>query len=98
MPCLCPCFTSDEGNRDRVDRIRTLIEDYKIDGVIYHVVRGCHLYAIEYMRVKRLLEKEKVPIYYLDTEYSREDVGQMKNRIDAFLEMLQAKAGIDDLY
>jgi benzoyl-CoA reductase/2-hydroxyglutaryl-CoA dehydratase subunit BcrC/BadD/HgdB len=98
MPCTCPCFTSEEGNQDRMDKILTLLKDYKITGVIYHVIRGCHLYAMEYMRLKRLFEKEGMPIYYLDTEYSREDSGQIKTRIEAFLEMLVTKTQNDDLY
>ncbi len=98
MPCTCPCFTSEDGNQDRIDKLLTLVKDYKISGVIYHVIRGCHLYAMEYMRLKRLFEKEKIPIYYLDTEYSREDSGQMKTRIEAFLEMLATKTQTDDLY
>jgi len=98
LPCTCPCFTSDEGNQDRIDKIQTMISDYNIQGVIYHVIRGCHLYAMEYMRLKRLLEKENIPVYYLDTEYSREDSGQMKTRIEAFIEMLATKTQTDDLY
>lgn len=99
LPCTCPCFTSqEEGNRDRVDRILTVVRDFNINGVIYHVLRGCHLYAIEYMRIRRILEQEKIPIYYLDTEYSREDIGQMKTRIEAFLEMLRTGTQDDDLY
>jgi benzoyl-CoA reductase/2-hydroxyglutaryl-CoA dehydratase subunit BcrC/BadD/HgdB len=98
LPCTCPCFTSEDGNQDRIDKLQTLVKDYKISGVIYHVIRGCHLYAMEYMRLKRLFEKEKIPIYYLDTEYSREDSGQMKTRIEAFLEMLATKTSTDDLY
>ena len=98
LPCTCPCFTSEEGNRDRLDKVQTLVKDYAISGVIYHVIRGCHLYAMEYMRLKRLFEKENIPIYYLDTEYSREDSGQMKTRIEAFIEMLATKTQTDDLY
>jgi benzoyl-CoA reductase/2-hydroxyglutaryl-CoA dehydratase subunit BcrC/BadD/HgdB len=98
LPCTCPCFTSEKGNQDRIDKLQTMVKDYKINGVIYHVIRGCHLYAMEYMRLKRLFDREKVPIYYLDTEYSREDSGQMKTRIEAFLEMLATKTQTDDLY
>jgi benzoyl-CoA reductase/2-hydroxyglutaryl-CoA dehydratase subunit BcrC/BadD/HgdB len=98
LPCTCPCFTSEEGNQDRIDKLQTMLKDYKVSGVIYHVIRGCHLYAMEYMRLKRLFEKVNIPIYYLDTEYSREDSGQMKTRIEAFLEMLATKTQSDDLY
>jgi len=98
LPCTCPCFTSEKGNQDRIDKLQTMVKDYKINGVIYHVIRGCHLYAMEYMRLKRLFDKENIPIYYLDTEYSREDSGQMKTRIEAFIEMLATKTSTDDLY
>jgi benzoyl-CoA reductase/2-hydroxyglutaryl-CoA dehydratase subunit BcrC/BadD/HgdB len=98
LPCTCPCFTSEKGNQDRIDKLQTLVKDYKISGVIYHVIRGCHLYAMEYMRLKRLFDKENIPIYYLDTEYSREDSGQMKTRIEAFIEMLATKNETEDLY
>lgn len=100
LPCTCPCFTHEEsGNRDRVDRILTQVKDYRVDGIIYHVIRGCHLYAMEYMRIKKAIEHTGIPIYYLDTEYSREDAGQMKTRIEAFIEMLHTRtANVDDLY
>ncbi len=98
LACTCPCFTSENGNQDRIDRLQILIKDFKVDGVIYHLIRGCHLYAMEYMRIKRMLDKENIPIYYLDTEYSREDIGQMKTRIEAFIEMLATKTTTDDLY
>jgi benzoyl-CoA reductase/2-hydroxyglutaryl-CoA dehydratase subunit BcrC/BadD/HgdB len=46
---------------------------------------------MEYARVKKALDKLNIPVYYLDTEYTREDVGQMKTRVEAFLEMLAAR-------
>ena len=91
MASTCPCFTSEDGNEDRINWLLTKIKDFKINGVIYYVVRGCMLYAMEYTRVKRALESMDIPIYYLDTEYTREDVGQLKTRVEAFLEMLSAR-------
>ena len=94
MACTCPSFTSEHGNEDRVNWIMDRIKEYKIDGVIYYVVRGCILYAMEYSRIKRVLDRMEIPVYYLDTEYTREDVGQMKTRVEAFLEMLEARIDI----
>jgi benzoyl-CoA reductase/2-hydroxyglutaryl-CoA dehydratase subunit BcrC/BadD/HgdB len=94
MACTCPCFTSEHGNEDRINWIMDRIKEYKVDGVIYYVVRGCILYAMEYARIKRVLDKMGIPVYYLDTEYTREDVGQMKTRVEAFLEMLEARMEI----
>ncbi len=94
MASTCPCFTSEHGNEDRINWLMDRIKEYKIDGIIYYVVRGCVLYAMEYARVKRILDRMGLPVYYLDTEYTREDVGQMKTRIEAFLEMLEARIDI----
>jgi benzoyl-CoA reductase/2-hydroxyglutaryl-CoA dehydratase subunit BcrC/BadD/HgdB len=94
MASTCPCFTSKDGNEDRINWLLTKVKDWKIQGVIYYVVRGCMLYAMEYTRVKKALDKINVPVYYLDTEYTREDVGQMKTRVEAFLEMLTARVDI----
>ena len=91
MASTCPCFTSEDGNEDRINWMLNKIKEWKIQGVIYYVVRGCMLYAMEYTRVKKVLDGIGVPVYYLDTEYTREDVGQMKTRVEAFLEMLSAR-------
>lgn len=94
MASTCPCFTSKDGNEDRVNWLINKINETKANGVIYYVVRGCILYAMEYARVKRALDKLNIPVYYLDTEYTREDVGQMKTRVEAFLEMLSARIDV----
>ena len=94
MASTCPCFTSADGNEDRVNWLLTKIKEWNIQGVIYHVHRGCMLYAMEYTRVKKVLDHINIPVYYLDTEYTREDVGQMKTRVEAFLEMLSVRIDI----
>ncbi|MBE3115830.1 2-hydroxyacyl-CoA dehydratase [Candidatus Bathyarchaeota archaeon] len=91
MASTCPCFTSKDGNEDRINWLMNKVKDWNVQGVIYYVVRGCMLYAMEYTRVKKVLDKENIPVYYLDTEYTREDVGQLKTRVEAFLEMLTAR-------
>jgi benzoyl-CoA reductase/2-hydroxyglutaryl-CoA dehydratase subunit BcrC/BadD/HgdB len=91
MASTCPCFTSKDGNEDRVNWLLNKVKEWNVQGVIYYVVRGCMLYAMEYTRVKKVLDKENIPVYYLDTEYTREDVGQLKTRTEAFLEMLNAR-------
>jgi benzoyl-CoA reductase/2-hydroxyglutaryl-CoA dehydratase subunit BcrC/BadD/HgdB len=94
MASTCPCFTSKDGNEDRINWLLNKVKEWNVQGVIYYVVRGCMLYAMEYTRVKKALDKINIPVYYLDTEYTREDVGQMKTRVEAFLEMLTSRADI----
>jgi len=92
MASTCPCFTSSDGNEERINWLLNKVKEWNVQGVIYNVVRGCVLYAMEYTRIKKALDKINIPVYYLDTEYTREDVGQMKTRVEAFLEMLTARA------
>jgi benzoyl-CoA reductase/2-hydroxyglutaryl-CoA dehydratase subunit BcrC/BadD/HgdB len=92
MASTCPCFTSKDGNEDRVNWLINKVKENRAQGVIYYVVRGCILYAMEYTRVKKALDKLNIPVYYLDTDYTREDVGQMKTRVEALLEMLTSRA------
>ena len=94
MASTCPCFTSTDGNEDRINWLLNKVKEWKINGVIYYVVRGCMLYAMECTRVKKVLDRLNIPVYYLDTEYTREDVGQMKTRVEAFLEMLSARVDL----
>jgi benzoyl-CoA reductase/2-hydroxyglutaryl-CoA dehydratase subunit BcrC/BadD/HgdB len=94
MASTCACFTSGDGNEDRINWLLTKAKESNVQGVIYYVVRGCMLYAMEYTRVKKALDKLNIPTYYLDTDYTREDVGQMKTRVEAFLEMLTARTDV----
>src|SRR4030042_5347832 len=52
MASTCPCFTSKDGNEDRIHWVINKVKEWNIQGVIYYVVRGCMLYAMEYSRVK----------------------------------------------
>jgi benzoyl-CoA reductase/2-hydroxyglutaryl-CoA dehydratase subunit BcrC/BadD/HgdB len=94
MASTCPCFTSKDGNEDRINWILNKVKENNVQGVIYCVVRGCMLYAMEHTKIKRALDKVKIPVYYLDTDYTREDAGQLKTRIEAFLEMINAQIDI----
>jgi len=85
MPSMCPCFIKSE---DRIDRLLELVDAYKIDGVIYHTLRLCVLFDAESFKVKSAME---VPFIQINTEYSQEDAGQINTRIEAFVEILDAR-------
>jgi benzoyl-CoA reductase/2-hydroxyglutaryl-CoA dehydratase subunit BcrC/BadD/HgdB len=86
MNIHCACFTP---NEDRLDDIVRLAREYKADGVIHYNLQFCHTYATEAVEVEKRLEKEGIPLLRIETDYSDEDTGQLKNRIEAFLEMIK---------
>lgn len=81
----CACFTPNTG---RIDDIKRYAEEYKVDGVIYSNLSFCHTYAIEYKSVEKALKEAKIPVMNIETDYSSEDAGQIRTRVEAFLEMI----------
>jgi benzoyl-CoA reductase/2-hydroxyglutaryl-CoA dehydratase subunit BcrC/BadD/HgdB len=89
MDINCACFTPNEA---RLDDIVRLAKEYKADGVVHYNLQFCHTYANEAYRVEQRLAREGIPLLRVETDYSSEDVGQLKTRIEAFLETLKQPA------
>jgi len=86
MNIHCACFTP---NDERLDDIVNLAQEYQVDGVIHYNLQFCHTYANEAVRVERRLEEADIPLLRIETDYSDEDTGQLKTRIEAFLEIIR---------
>ena len=85
-PCTCPVFVDSDKRRYR---LKKLIEKNHVDGVIYHVLRGCLVYDYEYLQTEKMLEEMGVKILRIETDYSEEDVEQLKIRLEAFIEVIK---------
>lgn len=81
----CACFTP---NVERLDHIVDMAKDLKADGVIHYGLSFCTPYAVEAFKVGKALEDANIPMLSIETDYSMEDVEQLKTRVEAFLEML----------
>jgi benzoyl-CoA reductase/2-hydroxyglutaryl-CoA dehydratase subunit BcrC/BadD/HgdB len=82
----CAIFTP---NPDRLDHIQQMVADYKADGVIHYGLQFCQPYLMESIPVEKALEDRQIPCLRLETDYSMEDVGQLKTRVEAFVEQLR---------
>jgi benzoyl-CoA reductase/2-hydroxyglutaryl-CoA dehydratase subunit BcrC/BadD/HgdB len=82
----CACFTP---NEQRIEKIKSMIENKEVDGVIYYTLSFCHTYNVESFLVKDALTKEKVPFLAIESDYSPEDAGQIKTRVEAFIESIK---------
>jgi len=67
------------------------VEEFAVDGVIYQAFAGCQLYELESRILHKALEKEGIPMLYVETDYSPDDVGQISTRIEAFIESLKTR-------
>jgi len=82
----CAIFTP---NQDREDHIREMAKAYKAGGIIHYGLQFCQPYTMEAIPLEKVFEKEEIPFLRVETDYSMEDVGQLKTRIEAFIEQLQ---------
>jgi benzoyl-CoA reductase/2-hydroxyglutaryl-CoA dehydratase subunit BcrC/BadD/HgdB len=89
IPCSCM-----SPNRGRFELVERLAREFQVDGVIDLTWQGCHTYNIEsYSLKKHLQERSGMPFLQIETDYSESDSGQLKVRIEAFLEILQRLQG-----
>ncbi len=82
----CAIFTP---NQDRLDHIMEMAQDFKADGVIHYGLQFCQPYIMESIPVEKALEKQGIPCLRIETDYGTEDVGQMKTRVEAFIEQIK---------
>ena len=85
-----PCarmFPSDE----RFNRILDLARDFRVDGVISQIIRYCVPYAHDLPLLTEKLKDNGIPTLALDVEYGTSGSGQIRTRVQAFLEMLEEK-------
>ena len=85
-----PCarmYPSDE----RFNRIVDYALQYKVEGVVSQIVRYCVNYNHDQPLLTERLKEHNIPILGLDVEYGTSGSGQVATRVQAFLEMLEAK-------
>lgn len=81
----CSVMTPDD---KRIELLTRLCDQFKADGVVDMTLQACHTYAIEGFSIKRLLQDKNIPYLNVETDYSQSDIGQLKTRVAAFIEML----------
>ncbi len=81
----CSCFSP---NAERIDSILRLAREHRVHGVVQYVLQYCHTYNVEAVAVAAALKDAGVPSLKVVTDYAESDTGQLRLRVDAFLEGL----------
>ncbi|BDU71602.1 double-cubane-cluster-containing anaerobic reductase [Mesoterricola silvestris] len=81
----CAIYTP---NPDRLAHVKEMARAYRVDGVLLYGLQFCTPYAVEALGIEQVLEGEGIPALRIETDYSQEDVGQLKTRIQAFIERI----------
>jgi len=85
----CPRSYGDQPKRAQY--LQDMIKDFKIDGVIGERLLFCDSWVVEHYMNDQDLKEAGVPFLKLDREYILSGKGQLRTRVQAFLEMLGGK-------
>ena len=72
----------------RIGFYRRLLQDLDAEGVIYHNLNFCDFAHYDYLNLQPVFEEVDLPVLNLASELSRGDSGQIRTRMEAFLEMI----------
>lgn len=86
MGINCACFTP---NDDRLTDINSMSQRLHSQGVIHYALQFCTPYLVEAFRAKNAVESAGLPFLRIETDYSLEDAGQLKTRVEAFIEIIR---------
>lgn len=84
----CPCFVP---NDPRMMKVLNYLDEYDVEGVVYHTLQGCQLYGGEVWKLEKAVRERGIPFLKLETGYGEGDIKQLKIRVDAFMEIVEAK-------
>ena len=73
----------------RIDFTAKLAVDYKVDAVIYTYLKFCPCYGMTKNSFLKKFEELNIPVLELDNDYSQGDSGQIRTRLEAFIEVLK---------
>jgi len=76
-------------NDSRMRQVAATIDEWRIDGVISINLHSCHPFGIEARNIGKVCEECGVPHLKIETDFYPNDAGQIRTRIEAFLEMVQ---------
>ena len=81
-----------EESLGRFDYLMQLVEDYKVDGAMFQVLKFCDLWNWEVLTNFKRLQEAGVQVVRVEREYLISDEGQLSTRAQALVERLRAKA------
>ena len=80
-----------EPSKARFDYLTDLIGDFNVEGVISEIIRYCAINIFDEPRVRGRLEDINTPSLILEVEYGMSITGQVKTRVQAFIELLNER-------
>ena len=88
----CPRFFEQKKIIERREYVDMLAKEYKADGLIYQQIKFCDYWGYERASAFHIMDEEYgYPILSVDRPYSVRSSGQLRTRIQAFVERVELK-------
>lgn len=88
----CPRYMSQEKVRGRKEYVKQLVEEYKAEGVVYEQLKFCEFWGYERALASHIITQDYgIPSVTVDRQYTANASGQLRTRIQAFVESLEIK-------
>lgn len=82
----CPRMFQDYPRRAAL--VSEMIRDFKVDAIIGERLLFCDIWTVEHYQLGKELRPQGIPYMQLDREYVLGGIGQLRTRVQAFLETL----------
>jgi len=76
---------------DAIEFSGKLAQEYNVDGVIYVFLKFCTCYGVSKRDFIGHFHQQGLPVLEISSDYSESDHGQLKTRLEAFIEVLNEK-------
>ncbi|MCG8615932.1 MAG: 2-hydroxyacyl-CoA dehydratase family protein [Desulfobacterales bacterium] len=70
----------------RFDHMMDLVNQYRVDAVVYVSLKFCDNNLIDFHYQQKRFAEKQIPVLFLETERMASNMGQIRTRIQAFLE------------
>jgi len=72
----------------RLERVKKQVDEYRVDGIIYVSLKFCDNHLYDYPVYREYFQKISVPVLQIEEDFIGGNTGQIRTRIEAFIEML----------
>lgn len=88
----CPRYMSHDKVAGRKEYVKHLVEEYHAEGVVYEQLKFCEYWGYERALASHIITNDYgIPSVCVDRQYTANASGQLRTRIQAFVESLEIK-------
>jgi benzoyl-CoA reductase/2-hydroxyglutaryl-CoA dehydratase subunit BcrC/BadD/HgdB len=70
----------------RMAKIKELVDRFNVRGIIFNLTKFCVYYTFEAVLLKEYCQQWRIPLLVMETDFTSKSLGQLKTRIEAFIE------------